>query len=58
MENIMDVLATATSYDAPVRVTPATLTFANITISAGRVTIERTNPSLTEFTRNRKNVYL
>ena len=58
MENIMDVLATATSYDAPVRVTPATLTFAGITISAGRVTIERTNPSLTEFTRNRKNVYL
>ncbi len=58
MENIMDVLATATSYDAPVRVTPTTLTFADITISAGRVTIERTNPSLTEFTRNRKNVYL
>ena len=58
LENPMDMVVVASSYDAPATVTWAPLTFAGITISAGRVVIERTNPTSTDFTKNRTNVYL
>ncbi|MBO4517106.1 hypothetical protein J5751_06890 [bacterium] len=53
----MDLSATAVAYNAPVQVvnTPA---FADFTISAGRVVIERVNPSSNTFTKNRTNLYL
>jgi hypothetical protein len=54
----MDLSATATSYSAPANVQTAPVDFSKFVVKAGRVTIERVNPSLKTFTRNRTNVYL
>ena len=57
LEDVMDLSATAVAYNAPVRVVN-TPDFSDFEISAGRVVIERTNPSSNTFTKNRTNLYL
>jgi hypothetical protein len=54
----LDILATDVANNAPAAISGTTNTTAGIKILAGRVTIERANPDVTTFTKNRSNLYL
>jgi hypothetical protein len=58
VENIgLDIIATDVANNAPAAIAGSSA-IAGIKILAGRVTIERANPDVTTFTKNRSNLYL
>jgi hypothetical protein len=58
LEKAMDVVAMGDKYNQPVNVAGAGFASTPIQVSAGKVTIARTNPVSTDLLRNRKNVFL